>query len=167
MNASAHSNVPFSLFLGLSFTGVSVKLAPSTGNLLSHKRPLVLRLNFFMPNDMPKKYSSRRPSKLTMNGMLSRRILPVCPKERSQPSCSIVKARRTPRHCLLRSSKKERIRLPSMLCLYPKSVASQKTRCSRSCGLGRARRSRGNAWSPRPPSSGKDSLESLSKWNAS
>jgi hypothetical protein len=166
MNASAYSIVPFSFF-GLYSTGGSVKLAPSTGSLLSHKRPLVSRLNFSMPNDMLRKCNSRRPSKLTMSEMSSRRTLPMYPKAHSQPSCSIVKVRRTPRLCLRRSSKKERIRQPSMLYLYPKSAESQKTRCLRSCVLERARRSPGNAWSPRPPSSGKVSLESLSKWNAS
>jgi hypothetical protein len=166
MNASAYSIALFSVF-GLYSTDGSVKLAPSTGNPLSHKRPSVLRLNFCMPNDMLRKCNSRKPSKLTMSEMSSRRTLPMCPKAHSQHSCSIVKVRRTPRLCQRRSSKKERIRQPSMLYLYPRSAESQKTRCSRSCVLGRARKSRGNAWSPRPPSSGKDSLESPSKWNAS
>ena len=166
MNASAYSIALFSDF-GLYSTGGSVKLVPSTGNPLSHKKRSVLRLNFCMPNDMLRKFSSRRPSKLMMSEMSNRRTLPMCPKAHSQLSCSIVKVRRTPRLCLRRSNKKERIRQPSMLYLYPRSAESQKTRCSRLCVLGRARRSRGNAWSPKPPSLGKDSLENPSKWNAS
>jgi ribosomal protein L37E len=83
------------------------------------------------------------------------------------PSCSIAKAKRTPRPCLLRSSKKERIRRQNMPYLCPKSAVSQKTRCLRSCGLGRARRSRGSVWSQRPPSSETVSPVNPSKWSAS
>jgi len=139
----------------------SVKLVQSTGNLLSHKRPLGSRLSFFTPNDMRRKYSSRRPSKLTTSVISSRKILPMYPKARFPPSYSTARARRMPRRCPLRSSKKERIKQPNMPYPYPKSVVSQKTRCSKSCEPERTRRNRGNAWLQRPPSLEKVSLVNL------
>ena len=111
-----------------------------------HRRPLVSRLKFYTQNDMRKKSSSKRPSKPMTNGTSNEPTLQLLLMVPFLHTFWIERVKRMPKPFHLPSNRSGRIRLLNMRCRYPRFVGSLKRRCSRSCGLGKAKRRLGNEW---------------------
>jgi hypothetical protein len=140
--------------------GENVPPVNPTRTLPSPRSSTVSKPSCTTLNDTPKRFSSRRPSRLTTNATSSNPMIPLPPRELCLHTCWIERVRRMPRPCPAVSRRGERIRLLSTACPCPKSGGSPRRRCSRSSRPDRKSQRVGSGWSTRPRSSERVSPES-------